>query len=55
MPRTTIDINVFNLPRLKQELERQEAQIVQLTQERDFWENEYEEVIACLDGQDPRR
>ena len=41
MPRTTIDINVFNLPRLEQELERQEAQIVQLTQERDFWENGY--------------
>jgi len=39
----------------EQELEDMAAQIVELEDERDFWRNEYEELLECIGGEDPRR
>ena len=37
-----------------QELELLEAEIDELRHERDFWQREYEELLECVGGKDPR-
>jgi hypothetical protein len=30
-------------------------EVEELRQDRDHWENEYNELLACIGGEDPRR
>jgi flagellar biosynthesis chaperone FliJ len=54
IPPEELKVHVLELPKVRAELENMEAQITELYQERDFWRNEYEELLACIGGTDPR-
>ena len=44
-----------SLDALDRLLEKRNAEIDELQHERDFWRNEYEELLECIGGEDPRR
>jgi hypothetical protein len=45
-----VEVNLRALDQLKVELEDRAAEIDELKQERDFWRNEYDELLACIGG-----
>ena len=52
---TTITVQVPQLDQLYVLIEEMEAELHELRNDASFWRNEYEEVLSCIGGRDPRR
>jgi len=52
--RTSIEVRLADHPEVRAILEDLQMEIEELRQDRDFWENEYNELLATIGGVDPR-
>ena len=49
-----IEIHLLDHPKVTAMLEDIRLEVEELRQERDFWENEYQELLMAVGGEDPR-